>query len=128
MIFERIKAIKPQKFDVKNGDDAYAEYIGKLPTHAHAGNLFAIIGTVAAAVTVVIGVSLWAIIGSGVRGTPQDDPVVIAPSDEGKDTKNDKTPSVDTEPEVADPVPDNNDTVIDKPQTGYGTQRPLFFT
>lgn len=81
MNFDSIKNTKPQKIEIENGDNDYAKYIGALPTHRNVGKAFTIIGTVAAALLIVIGVSVWAIIGSGVRGTPPEDTVVIPAAD-----------------------------------------------
>lgn len=82
MNFDKFRTIdpKPSAFDVK--DEKYADRLCALQPRRKS-NIIPILGTVAAALIVVIGVTVWAIIGRGVRGPePTGDDAVIVPADD----------------------------------------------
>ena len=87
MNFDRFKYIKlnlksPQEYDKK-----YVSSLTSLGKRPDKKRILPIIGTLAAALTVVVGVTLWAMIGRGVRGAgPQDTDTV--PSGVSSEEKN----------------------------------------
>lgn len=80
MKLSNLKNIKPKSIKIDNADRSYADYIYNLPDDKPKKQVWAVVGTVAAAILIVLAVSLWAIIGRGVRGTDADTPII--PADE----------------------------------------------
>lgn len=91
MNFDRFKNIKLNTVTPKDYDSDYVKTLNTLPQKPQSKSVLPILGTVAAALVMVIGVSLWAIIGRGVRGTEPKDalgdfPTVTAPAAQGDST------------------------------------------
>lgn len=80
MNFDKFKKIDMPDVQV-NPDLDYAKKLNDLPKTAQKGRALATLGTIAAAVVIVLAVSLWALIGRGIRGTA-DDPILQVPADE----------------------------------------------
>ncbi len=68
MNFDKFKNIDMPDVKVEP-DSEYLEKINKLPYRAQSGRILSVVGTIAAAILIVLAVGLWAIIGRGVRGT-----------------------------------------------------------
>ena len=73
MKFDNLKNIKPKNITVANADENYANYLCALPETKPKKQVWSVVGTIAAAVAIVLAVSLWAIIGRGIRGTKTPD-------------------------------------------------------
>ncbi len=80
MNFDKFKNVLPQKIQLKSDDAEYLKHLDGLKEPKHS-NALRIVGTIAAAVVIVLAVSLWALIGRGVRGAGE--PIVSPPATEG---------------------------------------------
>lgn len=78
MNFDKFKDIDMPDIKVEP-DFEYTAKLNKLPKSRNTGKVFTTLGTVAAAVAIVAAVTLWAIIGRGIRGA-QKATVSIIPS------------------------------------------------
>ncbi len=94
MKLNNLKNIKPKNIKLENADTNYADYLYSLPQTKSKKQVWAVVGTIAAAVVMVLAVSLWAIIGRGVRGTGEPyDENFLQSGDEGvKDGEQEITP------------------------------------
>ncbi len=71
MNFEKFKNVKTKPCDITL-NEKYAKKLAHLPQSRNIGRILAAVGTVAAAVTIVVVVGVWALIGRGIRGTEQN--------------------------------------------------------
>ncbi len=71
MKFDNLKNIKPKNIKVDTADENYVNYLCSLPQDKPKKQIWTAVGTAAAAVIIILGVSFWAIIGRGIRGTHQ---------------------------------------------------------
>lgn len=97
MNFDSIKNIRPSGLDISNADAQYADYISSLPQHKSKKQIITVISTVAAAVLVVVAVSIWAIIGSGFRSKSNNDPIITPASADDNVQKPENTKPTDTD-------------------------------
>ena len=96
-MLERFKNIKPKpvKKPTANGIDAYFEALDGLPHRPDIRHIISVLGTVAAVFVIAAAVSLWAVIGSGVRGNKNKESTVPAlenQADKAPDTDAEETP------------------------------------
>ena len=87
MNFDKFKNIDPKACEFDNVDEKYAESLISL-TPRKKTKLVPVITTVAAAVVIVFAVTVWALIGRGIRNANTDDPIIASPAD-----SDDKEPS-----------------------------------
>ncbi len=80
MNFDKFKKIDMPDIKV-NPDLDYVKKLNNLAKEPKHSNALRIVGTIAAAVVIVLAVSLWALIGRGVRGT--GNPTIEPPATEG---------------------------------------------
>ncbi len=79
MNFDKFKSVLPQKAQIDSGDTEYLQHLNSLKEPKQS-NIWAMIGTIAAAVAIVAVVALWALIGRGLRGS---EPIPAPPATEG---------------------------------------------
>jgi len=84
-----LKNVKPKNITLQDANEEYADYLYALPESKSKKQIWTVVGTVAAAVVIVMGVSLWAIIGRGVRGAGEPDGEYFMQA--GSDTSSDTT-------------------------------------
>ena len=84
MNFDKFKDIDMPDVQV-NPDFEYVNKLNKLPKEPQKSKVLSIIGTIAAAVVIVAAVSVWALIGRGIRGT--DKPTVSPPANYNNEKK-----------------------------------------
>lgn len=119
MSFDKFKNIKPMRADITSFDAEYLKSVAALTDPKPKKSILPIIGTVAAAVLVIVGVSAWALIGRGVRGTEQDDEIIVLTpakdSDTFEDKPQDKEPEKDDgkKPDDENPGKDENNKPVD---------------
>ncbi len=95
MRLNKFKNLLPQNVPQPEGSDDYFKTLANLQEDKPKSRVLPIITTVAAAVAIVVLVSLWALIGNGIRKN-----AVIVPADKYKDTelyKQELTPALDFE-------------------------------
>jgi len=78
---DKFKDLKPVKHQFDVTDAEYVDKLNNLPKRRPKKQIWAAVGTVAAAVAIVAAVTLWALIGRGLRGT---DPTPALPATEGE--------------------------------------------
>jgi len=79
--FDRFKSVLPKKAQIDSKDTEYLQHLNSLKEPKQ-NNVWAAVGTIAAAVAIVAAVTLWALIGRGLRGT---DPTPALPATEDFD-------------------------------------------
>jgi len=80
--FTDLKNVKPKNITLQDANKDYADYLYALPENKSKRQIWAVVGTIAAAVVIILGVSLWAIIGRGIRGTGEPVATPALPDDE----------------------------------------------
>lgn len=73
MNLDRFKKIKSPEIDLAP-DRSYVDTLNALPREKKKRQILPVLGTVAAALVVVIGVGVWSLIGRGIRNTAQPTP------------------------------------------------------
>lgn len=95
MSFDKFKKLMPKPVAQPEGTDDYFKELANLEENKPESRVVPIISTIAAAVAIVVLVSLWAIIGSGIRKN-----AAIVPAEKYEDTelyKQELTPALDFE-------------------------------
>ncbi len=84
MSIDKFKNLQPvnHKFDVT--DIEYVNKLNNLQSRQPKRQIWAAVGTIAAAVVIVLAVGLWALIGRGIRGTTTNDPIISPPANESE--------------------------------------------
>lgn len=81
MNFDKFKKVLPKNAQIDSKDTEYLQHLNGLKEPKQS-NIWAMVGTVAAAVAIVSVVALWALIGRGIRGTQVPHEQLLYPAGE----------------------------------------------